>query len=142
MGELVNLDEYRLRQKEIAEEKEREREQRELDQTIEEMEMLKRILGDLMKDLPDVKPSIMYIPIEPKMDAFMSKDVDGYLDKLGLKIDEGPLDSFWDIPNLDLDIEGFKDWKQSTGAPSSTPEIDDAFAQLCGERDDDETDET
>ena len=30
----------------------------------------------------------MYVPIEPKYDAFMSKDVDGYLDKLGLMIDD------------------------------------------------------
>ena len=90
MGELVNLDEYRLRQKEIAEEKEREREQKELDATLDEMDMLKRILDDIMKDLPDVKPSIMYIPIEPKLDAFMSKDLDGYLDTLGLKLDEDP----------------------------------------------------
>ena len=86
MGELVNLDEYRLRQKEIAEEKEREREQRELDQTIDEMEMLKRILDDMMKDLPDVKPSIMYIPIEPKLDAFLSKTMDGYLDQYNIEL--------------------------------------------------------
>ena len=86
MGELVNLDEYRLRQKEIAEEKEREREQRELDQTIEEMEMLKRILEDITKDLPDVKPSIMYVPIEPKPDAFMSKTIDGYLDFYNIEV--------------------------------------------------------
>jgi len=80
MGELVNLDEYRLRQKEIAEEKERAREQKELDQTLDEMAMLKRILEDIMKDLPDVKPSIMYVPIEPKLDAFLSKDLNGYLE--------------------------------------------------------------
>jgi hypothetical protein len=86
MGELVNLDEYRLRQKEIAEEKERVREQEELDQTLEEMEMLKRILDDLMKDLPDVKPSIMYIPIEPKMDAFLSKTMDGYLEQCNIEL--------------------------------------------------------
>jgi hypothetical protein len=37
----------------------------------------------------------MYVPIEPKMDAFMSKDdfdiaadLDGYLTKLGLKYSE------------------------------------------------------
>jgi len=141
MGELVNLDEYRLRQKEIAEEKEREREQKELDQTIEEMEMLKRILEDITKDLPDVKPSIMYIPIEPKLDAFMSKDIDGYLDTLGLKLDEDPRPLF---PARDLDIEGFKDWKRSTGIPASTPEVDDAFRKLedIDENNNDETDET
>jgi hypothetical protein len=75
-----------LRQKEIAEEKERVREQEELDQTLEEMEMLKRILDDLMKDLPDVKPSIMYIPIEPKMDAFLSKTMDGYLEQCNIEL--------------------------------------------------------
>ena len=41
-----------------------------------------------MEDLPKLETSIMYVPIEPKLDAFMSKDIDGYLDKLGLKIDE------------------------------------------------------
>ena len=86
MGELVNLDEYRLRQKEIAEEKERVREQEELDQTIEEMEMLKRILEDITKDLPKVETSIMYIPIEPKMDAFLSKNVDGYLEHFTVEL--------------------------------------------------------
>jgi len=141
MGELVNLDEYRLRQKEIAEEKEREREQKELDATLDEMDMLKRILEDIMKDLPDIKPSIMYIPIEPKMDAFMSKDLDGYLDTLGLKLDEDPRPLF---PDRDLDTEGFKDWKRSAGIPTSTPEIDDAFRKLedIDENNNDETDET
>ena len=86
MGELVNLDEYRLRQKEIAEEKERVREQEELDQTIEEMEMLKSILENIMKDLPKVETSIMYIPIEPKMDAFLSKNVDGYLEHFKMEL--------------------------------------------------------
>ena len=141
MGELVNLDEYRLRQKEIAEEKEREREQKELDQTLDEMAMLKRILEDIMKDLPDVKPSIMYVPIEPKMDAFMSKDLDGYLDTLGLKLDEDPRPLF---PDRDLDTEGFKDWKRSAGILTSTPEIDDAFRKLedIDENNNDETDGT
>ena len=86
MGELVNLDEYRLRQKEIAEEKEREREQKELDATLDEMDMLKRILEDIMKDLPDVKPSIMYVPIEPKLDAFLSKTMDGYLEQCNIEL--------------------------------------------------------
>ena len=86
LGSAADLDEYRLRQKEIAEEKERAREQRELDQTIEEMEMLKRILEDITKDLPDVKPSIMYVPIEPKPDAFMSKTIDGYLDFYNIEV--------------------------------------------------------
>ena len=88
MGELVDLAAYKKQKEEqekIAEEK---RQQAELDATIEEMEMLKRILSDIMEDLPDVSTSIMYVPIEPKMDAFMSKDVDGYLDKLGLRIDD------------------------------------------------------
>tara|TARA_R110000824_G_scaffold108433_1_gene255435 strand:+ start:414 stop:707 length:294 start_codon:yes stop_codon:yes gene_type:complete len=90
MGELVNLDAYRLRQKEIAEEKELAREQEELDQTLDELEMLKKILEDIMKDLPDVKPSIMYIPIEPKMDAFLSKSADGYLEHF--KVELPPID--------------------------------------------------
>ena len=139
MGELVDLAAYKKQKEEqekIAEEK---RQQAELNATIEEMEMLKRILADIMKDLPDVETSIMYVPIEPKLDAFMSKDLNGYLDTLGLKLDEDPRPLF---PARDLDIEGFKDWKRSIGIPASTPEIDDAFAQLCGERDDDETDET
>jgi hypothetical protein len=92
MGELVNLDEYRLRQKEIAEEKERAREQEELDQTIEEMEMLKSILENIMKDLPKVETSIMYIPIEPKMDAFLSKNVDSYLDHFNVELP--PIDDY------------------------------------------------
>jgi len=144
MGELIDFAAYK-KQKEIEEDIEKLRkEQEELDQTLNEMAMLKRILGDIMEDLPDAKPSIMYIPIEPKLDAFMSKDVDGYLDKLGLKIDEGQVDSFRTIPNIDLDIEGFKDWKRSTGIPASTPEIDDAFRKLedIDENNNDETDET
>ena len=91
MGELVDLAEYK-KQKKIAEEK---KEQAALDATIEEMEMLKRILSDIIADLPDVSTSIMYVPIEPKMDAFMSKDdfdmstdLDGYLTKLGLRYSE------------------------------------------------------
>jgi len=88
MGELVDLAAYK-KQKEEQEEIERQkREKAELDATIEEMEMLKRILNDIMEDLPDVKPSIMYVPIEPKLDAFMNKDLDGYLMDLGLKIDD------------------------------------------------------
>ena len=137
MGELVDLAEYK-KQKKIAEEK---KEQAELDATIEEMEMLKRILSDIIADLPDVSTSIMYVPIEPKMDAFMSKDIDGYLDTLGLKLDEDQRPLF---PGRDLDIEGFKDWKRSVGIPTSTPEIDDAFRKLedIDENNNDETDET
>ena len=88
MGELVDLAAYKKQKEEqekIAEEK---RQQAELAATIEEMEMLKRILADIMVDLPDVETSIMYVPIEPKSDVFLSKDLDGYLDNLGLKIDE------------------------------------------------------
>ena len=88
MGDLVDLAAYKKQKEEqekIAEEK---RQQAELDATIEEMEMLKKILSDIMEDLPDVETSIMYVPIEPKLDAFMSKDIDGYLDKLGLKVDD------------------------------------------------------
>ena len=95
MGELVDLAAYKKQKEEqekIAEEK---RQKAELNATIEEMEMLKRILSDIMEDLPDVDTSIMYVPIEPKMDAFMSKDdfdmstdLDGYLTKLGLRYSE------------------------------------------------------
>ena len=95
MGELVDLAAYKKQKEEqekIAEEK---RQRAELDATIEEMEMLKRILDDIMEDLPDVNPAILYVPIEPKMDAFMHKDdfdmaadLDGYLTKLGLKYSE------------------------------------------------------
>ena len=140
MGELVDFAAYK-KQKEEEEVKRQNREKAELDATMEEMEMLKRILDDITKDLPDVKPSIMYIPIEPKMDAFMSKDIDGYLDKLGLKLDEDPRPLF---PDRDLDIEGFKGWKRSAGIPTSTPEIDDAFRKLedIDENNNDETDET
>ena len=95
MGELVDLAAYK-KQKEEKEEIERlKREQAELDATIEEMEMLKRILADIIEDLPAVDTSILYVPIEPKMDAFMHKDdfemttdLDGYLTKLGLKYSE------------------------------------------------------
>jgi len=92
MGELVDLAAYKKQKEEqekIAEEK---RQQAELDATIEEMEMLKRILADIMKDLPDVETSIMYVPIEPKMDAFMSKDLNSYLDTFGLKLDDDETD--------------------------------------------------
>jgi hypothetical protein len=92
MGELVDLAAYK-KQKEEQEEVERlKKEQEELDATIEEMEMLKRVLNEIMKDLPDVKTSIMYVPIEPKLDAFMQKDLDGYLDTLGLKLDDDETD--------------------------------------------------
>ena len=88
MGELVDLAAYK-KQKEEQEEIERQnREKAELEATMEEMDMLKRVLDEIMKDLPDVKPSIMYVPIEPKLDAFMNKDIDGYLMDLGLKIDD------------------------------------------------------
>jgi len=40
-----------------------------------------------MKDLPPATHSIMYAPIEPNLDAFMNKDIDGYLSDLGLTID-------------------------------------------------------
>ena len=92
MGELVDLAAYK-KQKEEQEEIERQnREKAELDATLDEMDMLKRVLDEIMKDLPDVKPSIMYVPIEPKLDAFMNKDLDGYLMDLGLKLDEDETD--------------------------------------------------
>ena len=84
MGELVNLKEYRAWKAKQEEEKELA----EMDDSISELEMLKNILDGIIKDLPDVSTSIMYVPIEPKMDAFMSKDFDGYLDALGLKLDD------------------------------------------------------
>ena len=95
MGELVDLAAYK-KQKEEQEEIERlKKEQKEIDDTINEMQMLKEILEDIMEDLPDVDASILYVPIEPKMDAFLHKedfemttDLDGYLTKLGLKYSE------------------------------------------------------
>jgi hypothetical protein len=86
MGELIDFAAFKKqkeKQEKIAEEK---LQQAELTATIEEMEMLKRVLSEIMKDLPEVSTSILYVPIEPKVDAFMSKDIDGYLDGLGLKI--------------------------------------------------------
>tara|TARA_Y100001938_G_scaffold117427_1_gene161949 strand:+ start:252 stop:560 length:309 start_codon:yes stop_codon:yes gene_type:complete len=95
MGELVDLAAYK-KQKEEKEEIERQkREAAEMEAAIEEAEMLKRVLAEILQDLPDVQTSIMYVPIEPKMDAFMHKDdfdiatdLDGYLTKLGLKYSE------------------------------------------------------
>jgi len=95
MGDLVDLAAYK-KQKEEQEEIERlKKEQKELDETISEMQMLKEILADIIEDLPEVDASILYVPIEPKMDAFMHKDdfdmaadLDGYLTKLGLKYSE------------------------------------------------------
>jgi len=91
MGELVNLKEYRA----FKAEQEAEKEMDETLKNLDEIEMLKNILDGIIKDLPDISPSIMYIPIEPKMDAFMHKDdfdiatdLDGYLTKLGLKYSE------------------------------------------------------
>ena len=91
MGELVNLKEYRA----LKAEQEAEKEMDEALKNINELEMLKNILQGIVKDLPDVDTSILYVPIEPKMDAFMSKDdfdiaadLDGYLTKLGLKYSE------------------------------------------------------
>ena len=91
MGELVNLKEYRA----LKAEQEAEKEMDEALKNINELEMLKNILEGIVKDLPEIDASIMYVPIEPKMDAFMSKDdldintdLDGYLTKLGLKYSE------------------------------------------------------
>jgi hypothetical protein len=95
MGELVDLAEYKKQKEEREKIEEEKRRQAEIDATIEDMEMLKSILEDIMEDLPDVNPSILFVPIEPKLDAFMSKDdfdiaadLDGYLTKLGLKYSE------------------------------------------------------
>ena len=91
MGELVNLKEYRA----WKEQQEYDKEVDQAIETIDELEMLKNILEGIVKDLPEVDASIMYVPIEPKMDAFMHKDdfdmaadLDGYLTKLGLKYSE------------------------------------------------------
>jgi hypothetical protein len=91
MGELVNLKEYRA----FKAEQEAEKEMDEALKNINELEMLKNILESVVKDLPEIDASIMYVPIEPKMDAFMHKDdfdintdLDGYLTKLGLKYSE------------------------------------------------------
>ncbi len=94
MGELVDLAAYKKQKEEeekIAEEK---RQQAELAATIEEMEMLKRILSDIMEDLPDVEvpSSIMYVPIEPKPEAFLAKTLDGYLESYDYSITLPPLD--------------------------------------------------
>jgi hypothetical protein len=43
-------------------------------------------LDGIIKDLPEVSTSIMYVPIEPKMDAFMSKDLDSWLVGMELKL--------------------------------------------------------
>ena len=95
MGELVDLAAYKKQKEEQEKIEEEKRRQAEIDATIEDMEMLKSILEDIMEDLPDVNPSILFVPIEPKLDAFMSKedfdiaaDLDGYLTKLGLKYSE------------------------------------------------------
>ena len=91
MGELVNLKEYRA----LKAQQEQDKELADMDKTISELEMLKSILEGIVKDLPDIDASILYVPIEPKMDAFMHKDdfdiaadLDGYLTKLGLKYSE------------------------------------------------------
>ena len=91
MGDLVNLKEYRAWKAQL----EQDKELADMDKTIGELEMLKNILEGIVKDLPEVDASILYVPIEPKMDAFMHKDdfdiaadLDGYLTKLGLKYSE------------------------------------------------------
>ena len=91
MGELVNLKEYRA----FKAQQEQDREMDEAIKNLDEIEMLKNILEGIVKDLPEVDASILYVPIEPKMDAFMHKDdfdissdLDGYLTKLGLKYSE------------------------------------------------------
>jgi hypothetical protein len=92
MGELVDLATYKRRQEEKKEIERLKKEQEELDQTLDDMAALKRILEDLMHDLPDASTSIMYVPIDPKPEAFMMKDLDGYLDTLGLKLDDDETD--------------------------------------------------
>ena len=91
MGDLVDLKEYRA----WKEQQEQDREMDEAIKNLDEIEMLKNILEGIVKDLPEVDASILYVPIEPKMDAFLHKDdfdistdLDGYLTKLGLKYSE------------------------------------------------------
>ena len=86
MGELVDLAAYKKQKEEQEKIEEEKRRQAEIDATIEDMEMLKSILEDIMEDLPDVSTSIMYVPIEPKMDAFMSKDLDSWLAGMELQL--------------------------------------------------------
>ena len=85
MGELVNLKEYRA----WKAEQEAEKEMDETLKNLDELEMLKNILDGIIKDLPDVSTSIMYVPIEPKMDAFMSKDLDSWLAGMELQLGTG-----------------------------------------------------
>ncbi len=92
MGELVDLAAYKRLQEEKKEIERLKKEQEELDQTLDDMAALKRILQDIMHDLPDVSTSIMYVPIDPKPEAFMMKDLDGYLDTLGLKLNDDETD--------------------------------------------------
>ena len=56
MGELVDLAEYKRQKEEQEKIEEEKRRQAEIDATIEDMEMLKSILEDIMEDLPDVNP--------------------------------------------------------------------------------------
>ena len=85
MGELVNLKEYRA----WKAEQEAEKEMDETLKNLDEIEMLKNILDGIVKDLPDISTSIMYVPIEPKMDAFMSKDLDSWLAGMELQLGTG-----------------------------------------------------
>ena len=89
MGDLIDLVAYKRQKQEQEEIDRRQKEQTDLEQTIDEMEMIKRILSDIVEELPDVETSIMYVPIEPKMDAFMSKDLDGWLTSMELKLGTG-----------------------------------------------------
>ena len=86
MGELVDLAAFKKQKQERDEIERLKKEQDELDATINEMQMLKDILADIIEDLPDVSTSIMYVPIEPKMDAFMSKDLDSWLAGMSLQL--------------------------------------------------------
>ena len=88
MGELVNLKEYRA----LKAEQEAEKEMDEALKNINELEMLKNILEGIVKDLPEIDASIMYVPIEPKMDAFMSKDLNSWLAGMELKFDDDKTD--------------------------------------------------
>jgi hypothetical protein len=92
MGDLIDLKEYRA----WKAEQEHGKEMDEALDTIQELEMLQAILESFIKDLPDVDTSIMYTPIEPKMDTFLNKNtgsLDGYLNDLDYLLKEDDYDN-------------------------------------------------
>ena len=59
MGELVNLNEYRA----WKAQQEQDREMDEAIKNLDEIEMLKNILEGIVKDLPEVDASILYLSL-------------------------------------------------------------------------------